>query len=99
MTHMEDVEAAVREHDLLPSPLPTLDFRPKLGQRRTLGTLGLVVVEEVAENLFPGEQRHADLLDLQPSGDIPERGSLAVIGSGGETQADHGEDHVTGAGD
>ncbi len=57
------------------------------------------MLDQVLQDLLPGQQRDADLLDLQPPRDVPERRGLVVVGPGGQAEADDRQDHVARPGD
>ena len=59
----------------------------------------MIVVDQVAKDLRSGQERHAELLDFEAAGNVPERGGLVVVGSAGDAQTDDREDHVARTGD
>ena len=96
---MQKVEAAVGEADRLAGAVSPCRFGVQAIAVKDLGAFGCVVIDQVAVDLVAGQERHAELLDLEAAGDVAERGGFGIIGAAGQAEADDGEDHVAGAGD
>ena len=58
-----------------------------------------MVVDQVAQDFLAGQERDAELLDLEAAGDVAQRGGLVVVGPVGQAEADDRQHHVAGAGD
>ena len=49
------------------------------------------MLDQVAEDLLPRQERDPDLLHFQTSGNVAERGGFVVVGSCGQAEADDRE--------
>jgi hypothetical protein len=97
MARMQDVEAAVRQHDALAARLRLGDEGDELRQLDEAAAAAALRVQRMRE-LRAAHRRHADLTDDDAGAEIRERRGVGGREAGGDAGTEQGDDGIAGTG-
>ena len=96
---VQQVVAAVREHDLLAELLARINQPRQFVEVADLLVNLARAADQVAENLLPSDRDNADPFDFESSRDVREPTQILRREPVGHADTDHRQHHVTGTGD